>query len=144
MLSRILIKEIGQSDTSASLQRSTADICTLLSFFHTIKLTMVYWRHMSTETLALVMPSCLMLISRHKNQWWLIIKDVMCHSQDNQFTRRAHELNPKHGFGYCTFKIATSPTGHSVNVGLCLLRSLECLPSMYINRFAYWWGICVT
>ena len=60
---------------------------------------MTQWRHM-----VILSPSnCL-------NQSWLIIKGVLRHLSESNFTRNIHELNLWHGGGYYTFEIIdTSP-----------------------------------
>ena len=62
------------------------------------------WRHTSGSTLAQVMACCLMTPSHCLNQWWHIIKYVLCHSPGSSFTKTAHELNRQHVFGDYTFR----------------------------------------
>ena len=46
----------------------------------------VIWRHGSRSTLAQVMASCLTAPSHYLNQSWLIIREVLWHSPDTNFT----------------------------------------------------------
>ena len=51
------------------------------------------WWHKSLSTLAQVMVCCLSAPNHNLNQCWLVIKDVLWHSWESNFTRSAYELN---------------------------------------------------
>ena len=51
------------------------------------------WWHRSGWTLAQEMACCLTAPSHYLNQCWLIIKGVLWHSAENNFTKGAHEFN---------------------------------------------------
>ena len=62
------------------------------------------------------MAFCLTAPSPCLKQCWLIIKSVLWHSPENNFTRIGHELNPYHELENFAFEIpATSPRGQRVN-----------------------------
>ena len=71
----------------------------------------IFKRPGSGSTLALVMACCLMVRSHYLNQFWLIIKGVLCHLPENNFTRSTQRLisNPKHLFGDYTFELLHLP-----------------------------------
>ena len=52
------------------------------------------WWHRSGSTLAQVMAWCPTAPSHYLNQCWLIIKSVLWHSLESNFTKSAHKLNP--------------------------------------------------
>ena len=65
------------------------------------------WQCRSGSTLAQVMACCLTATSHYLNQCWLIIRCVLLHSSESNFTS-AHELNV---FKDYTLKLLTSPWG---------------------------------
>ena len=105
--------------------------------------------------------------NQYPNQCWLIIKGVLWHSPENNFTRSAHELNLKQLFGDYAFKITmTSNRGQWVNQTkrkqdktLCLFHriyfifssvnfrnNLASLTILINSKFAItrvppWWGV---
>ena len=74
------------------------------------------WPHRSGSTLTQVMACCLTAPSHYRNQWWLIIKAVLWHSPEGNFTRSAHELKSIACVRNYPFKsTTTSPRGQWVN-----------------------------
>ena len=51
------------------------------------------WRHKSGPTLDQVMACCLMAPSHYLNQCWLIIKGVLWHSPESNFTGNAQDIS---------------------------------------------------
>ena len=73
------------------------------------------WWHRSWSTLARVMACCLMAPSHYLSQCWFIIKCVLWHSPESNFTKSAHEINLQHVLRDYTSKITTtSPRGQWV------------------------------
>ena len=68
------------------------------------------------------MACCLMAPCHYLNQCWLIIKSVLWHSPETNFTKSAHKLNPKYVFQDNTFKItSTCSRGQWVKFGAYLM-----------------------
>ena len=57
-------------------------------------------QHISGSTLAQIMACCLMAASHYLSQCWLVIREVLWHSPESDFTRSAHELNRWEVFNY--------------------------------------------
>ena len=66
------------------------------------------WRHRYMYTLAHVMVCCLTAPSQYLGHCRLIIKGVLWHSTENNFTRSAHEINLWHVFRDYTFKFSNT------------------------------------
>ena len=70
----------------------------------------------SGSTLAQVIACCLIAHGHYLDHRWLLIKDVLWHSPDSNFTRSAHELKSIKCVRRLHFQIAaTSPRGQRVN-----------------------------
>ena len=68
------------------------------------------------STLAQVMAWCLMAPSHYQNQCWLIIRDILWHSPENNFIMSAQADILWNDFKYCSFNItASSSRGQRVN-----------------------------
>ena len=77
----------------------------------TLWLSDTIWLHRCGSTLAEVMGCCLIAPSHYLNQYWSIIKVVLWHSPESNFTKGAHELYPTHMFKDYIFDInTTSPS----------------------------------
>ena len=75
------------------------------------------WRQWTGSTLVQVMAYCLMAPSHCPNQCWIIIKGVLWHRPESNFSRSAYELNPWHAIASYTSKITTtSPRGQWLNL----------------------------
>ena len=74
----------------------------------------IQWQR-SGSTLPQVRAWCWSATSHYLNQCWLTIKGVLWHSHESNFTRSAHDLNPKHVFiDYMSQITTTSPRGQWV------------------------------
>ena len=51
------------------------------------------WRHRNGSTLAPVVAWCLTASSHYLSQCWIIIKEVMWHSSDDNYTGNAHDIS---------------------------------------------------
>ena len=70
----------------------------------------------SGSKLAQVMAWCLMAPSHYQNQCWLIIRDILWHSPENNFIMSAQANILWNDFKYCSFNItASSSRGQWVN-----------------------------
>ena len=69
------------------------------------------WRHRSESSLSRVMACCMTAKSHtyYLNQCRLKITSVQWHLPESNFTRNAHELNPRQVFGDFTFKFTATP-----------------------------------
>ena len=69
------------------------------------------WRHRSESSLSRVMACCMTAKSHtyYLNRCRLKITSVQWHLPESNFTRNAHELNPRQVFGDFTFKFTATP-----------------------------------
>ena len=74
------------------------------------------WWQRSGSPLTQVMACCLMAPSHYLNQCWLIIREVVWHSHESNFTGNVQDIYPWYEFEYHQFKnTATSPRDQWVN-----------------------------
>ena len=75
------------------------------------------WRHRSRSTLVQVMAFCLMAPSHYLNQCWLIIRKVLLHSAEGNFTGNVPDSYHWYDFENDKFKFrAVSPRGLWVKI----------------------------
>ena len=81
-------------------------------------------QHRSGSTLAVVMAWCMMAPSLYLNQCWFIIKGILQHSLESNFTKRSPELHPWpwwHVFWDYTLKLLPHLPGANE------LKTIQCL-----------------
>ena len=73
------------------------------------------WRHRSWSTMVQVMACCLTAPSHYLIQYWLLVREVLWHSPESNFTMSDQVTILYNEFENHTFKIiATPPRGHSL------------------------------
>ena len=95
------------------------------------------WWHRSRSTLPQVMACCLTAPSHHLNQYWLIIKGILLHAPECNFTG-SEEFNMLHELENHTSKtFATSPRGQWVDDIIATLHSPldQVIFVMFIMKF---------
>ena len=73
--------------------------------FHSLWLSDAFWWHRTGWPMAQFIACRLMESSHCLNQCWLIIRCVLWHSYEREFTGIVHEFTPQYVFGDYTFKI---------------------------------------
>ena len=87
------------------------------------------WRQRSGSALAQVMACCLTAPSHYLNQCWLIIKGVLWHSPESNFTGNAQDINAWNEFEITILKLFPHfPGANELNQG-----SNECLFKLVNN-----------
>ena len=121
-----------------------------LSAFNSMWIRYALGHHTSWSALVQVKAWCHFGAKPLSEQCWLVIKGVLWHSPESDFTRSAHKFSPQHVSGDYNFKITTaSPRGqwgyvfHSIVLHIypiChdpthLHRAAKCY---WISVFCYW------
>ena len=86
------------------------------------------WQHKSGSTLDQVMAWCLTAPTHYLNQCWLIIKGVLWHSPERNFTGNAQDINSWNEFEFTISKLFPHfPGANELNDKLqCLLQLFWC------------------